>query len=171
MLQVYLTTEIEMDKIKEIEREEAVASMQLPDRIERDYTDLAQAGTLLQWKKGPRCYSIVFNKQVVGVIELCAEEGEQSVYYAGWNLSTEFWNKGIMTSALKVLFSELFRETNAAMVMAECFLDNKACLRVMEKVGFKRFEPSVQERLQRQMELNTFRILGSFVLTKRHFQN
>ena len=54
----------------------------------------------------------------------------------GWNLDPEYWGQGVMCAALSELFDTLFGVEGVQYVFADCFRNNRRCLRVMEKLGF-----------------------------------
>jgi len=55
----------------------------------------------------------------------------------GYWLGEEYWGKGIMTEAVKLLTQYAFEELGLARVYAGCFAWNKASQAVLEKAGFQ----------------------------------
>lgn len=55
----------------------------------------------------------------------------------GYYLSEEYWGKGIMTSAVRLLCEKLFSETDIIRIFAEPFDYNVGSRRVLEKAGFQ----------------------------------
>jgi RimJ/RimL family protein N-acetyltransferase len=55
----------------------------------------------------------------------------------GFWLARAFWQRGIMTEALRALASEFFAAHPEAALHAGAFSDNRAGLRVQEKLGFR----------------------------------
>lgn len=58
------------------------------------------------------------------------------VVQCGWNLTPEYWGRGVMCVALTDLFNQFFTQDGVAHVFADCFRDNRRCIRLMEKLGF-----------------------------------
>ena len=57
-------------------------------------------------------------------------------YWLGYILHPDHRGKGYATEAVKLLVDYLFRAKNLVRVQAECSLENKASVRVLEKAGF-----------------------------------
>lgn len=53
----------------------------------------------------------------------------------GWNLGKKFWGKGYATETSKALINFGFEEQKVSQISAECFADNQAAIRVLEKAG------------------------------------
>ncbi|MDD6210950.1 MAG: GNAT family protein [Bacteroidales bacterium] len=56
----------------------------------------------------------------------------------GYWLGEKFWNKGIMSQALRDLVDYIFTETEIIRLFASVFDFNKSSMRVLEKVGFEK---------------------------------
>ena len=56
----------------------------------------------------------------------------------GYHLDVEYWNKGIMTEALRAVAGFLYDQTDAYRLQATVHKDHEASMRVIEKVGFRR---------------------------------
>ena len=54
----------------------------------------------------------------------------------GYYLAEEYWGKGIMTEAVKLLCEKIFAETDIIRIFAEPFTCNAGSRRVLEKAGF-----------------------------------
>lgn len=55
----------------------------------------------------------------------------------GYYLAEEYWGKGIMTNAVRMLCEKLFAETDIIRIFAEPFEYNIGSRRVLEKAGFQ----------------------------------
>lgn len=55
----------------------------------------------------------------------------------GYYLAEEYWGKGIMTEAVKLLCKKVFTETDIIRIFAEPFAKNFGSRRVLEKAGFQ----------------------------------
>ncbi|MGH1362382.1 MAG: GNAT family N-acetyltransferase [Calditrichia bacterium] len=98
--------------------------------------------------KQSKLTSVLFEARVVGYIsQYYFTVGGEDVRYCGWDLLPEFWGKGIMPDALKQLFDILFNECDVAKVVADCFPENKRCIRVMEKLGFSSTHVPLLEKI------------------------
>ena len=65
-----------------------------------------------------------------GALRYCAE--------LGYWLSPPFWNRGIMTDAVRTFCREVFESTQISRLQAMVFAPNAASCRVLEKCGFQR---------------------------------
>jgi len=64
----------------------------------------------------------------------------------GYALSRKYWNRGIMTEAVKEVIAFGFNVMNLNRIQAMCHIENLASVRVMEKVGMK-YEGTLREYL------------------------
>lgn len=55
----------------------------------------------------------------------------------GYWLGENYWNKGIVTEAVKIIVKEAFERFDIVRINAEIFSDNVSSKRVLEKAGFK----------------------------------
>lgn len=55
----------------------------------------------------------------------------------GYWVARPYWNQGIGTEALRLVIDYCFREKGFHTLWCDCFLDNPASGRVMEKCGFR----------------------------------
>ncbi|NOU75666.1 GNAT family N-acetyltransferase [Paenibacillus sp. LMG 31458] len=55
----------------------------------------------------------------------------------GFELNRHYWNKGIMSEALEAVLAFSREHIGAHRIQAEVFPENKASLKVLEKLGFK----------------------------------
>ena len=80
-------------------------------------------------------WGIVFkeNNDVIGVIGACSlTESTESAYIGYW-MGDKYWNKGIMTEALKEVMRFLFEEVNVKVVRSSHAPENPASGKVMLK--------------------------------------
>lgn len=54
----------------------------------------------------------------------------------GYYLAEDYWGKGIMTQAVRLLCDHVFSRSDILRIFAEPFADNAASRRVLEKAGF-----------------------------------
>jgi RimJ/RimL family protein N-acetyltransferase len=57
----------------------------------------------------------------------------------GWHFGSQFWGKGYATEAALAQLFIGFKLKKVASIYADCFADNKASIRVMEKIGMTPF--------------------------------
>ncbi|HEY0459023.1 MAG TPA: GNAT family N-acetyltransferase [Pyrinomonadaceae bacterium] len=55
----------------------------------------------------------------------------------GWHYGFEFWGKGYATEAARALLYVGFAIGHVAEIYADCFVDNRASIRIMEKIGMR----------------------------------
>ena len=83
-------------------------------------------------------YAIDVDGVAVGSIGAFRQE---NIHYrtaeVGYYLAEEFWGKGIMTEAVRLLCSEVFAKTDIIRIYAEPFAYNTGSRRVLEKAGFQ----------------------------------
>lgn len=81
---------------------------------------------------------IVAQGQLVGVIGHSVGDqwstGEQAATI-GYVVHEDFWGRGYATQAVRI-YSQMLLESGLPAIYADCFLDNPASARVLEKAGF-----------------------------------
>jgi ribosomal-protein-alanine N-acetyltransferase len=73
-----------------------------------------------------------------GWITLVVSNWEHGLAEVGYALSSAYQARGLMTDALALLLSDLYRNTPLERIEARCAVDNVASRRVLEKNGFQR---------------------------------
>lgn len=77
----------------------------------------------------------------VGVLRLrCGEEQDLAIW-----IYPNYRGKGFGTSAFSLAVDHIFRNMNLRYIYAGCYCDNRASLRMLEKVGFVRFPAGDQQ--------------------------
>ena len=83
-------------------------------------------------------YAIEIDGRVVGSIGAFRQE---NIHFRtaelGYYLGEEYWGKGAMTQAVRLLCKKLFDETDILRIYAEPFAYNTGSRRVLEKAGFQ----------------------------------
>lgn len=84
-------------------------------------------------------FAVVVDGKVVGDVG-ATRQGNINRYTAelGYYLAEEYWGKGIMTEAVRLLCAHVFASTDINRLYAEAYVRNKASCRVLEKAGFTR---------------------------------
>lgn len=83
------------------------------------------------------CRAIVVNDHVVGSIGIfCGGDVYEKSGELGYWIAEEYWNKGIMTRAVKRICQEAFAAFDIVRIYAEPFDYNTSSRRVLEKAGF-----------------------------------
>lgn len=75
--------------------------------------------------------------RVIGSCGLFAINQEYRSASLGYDLSREYWGRGIMTEALKALLGQGFHSTGLNRINALTYPDNAASIRVLSKLGFR----------------------------------
>lgn len=82
-------------------------------------------------------FAIVIENKYAGCISACRQ---QNIHFRtaeiGYYVIPEFWNRGVATTALKLLTDYIFENTDIIRLYAEPFAKNLASCRVLEKAGF-----------------------------------
>ena len=113
--------------------------LNLRDRFPSPYTDadasffLARVAELTV----PTVWAIEVDSKVVGGIgfELLTDVERVSAELGYW-LGEPYWNRGIITEAVREVTAEGFRRLDLTRIFALPFADNAASIRVLEKAGF-----------------------------------
>lgn len=80
-------------------------------------------------------WAIVLNGRVIGSIDIVKIVGSSAVI--GWQLDSDFWNKGIMTEAAAAVRDYMFLEVGIDALFASFIKENAGSGRVMAKIGMK----------------------------------
>ena len=88
-------------------------------------------------KDGP--WMIVYkpDKKVVGAIHIITYDERNSTVEIGYVLSEKYWNRGIITEALKSVIAHCIDELRVNRIQLRCKSENTASERVMRKCGLK----------------------------------
>lgn len=82
-------------------------------------------------------YAIVLDNEFVGCISASRQPNIHCrTAEIGYYIVPKFWNKGIATTALKLLTNYIFENTDIIRLYAEPFAKNLASCRVLEKADF-----------------------------------
>jgi len=81
--------------------------------------------------------AIVVNNEVVGNIGVFQKKTNKNNFEIGYNLTPEYWNKGIMSKAIQRICKILIQRKKAKKITAKVMNSNYASLKVLEKNGFK----------------------------------
>ena len=80
----------------------------------------------------------VYTGELIGGIGLQGYYGKNAHKdKIGYWLAKPYWNKGIMTEALKTFCTTVFEMYNLVRLEAEIYPHNPASMRIVEKCGFK----------------------------------
>ncbi len=117
----------------------------------------------------PRTYfAIAIDQEAIGSIGLMrGQDVHRFTAELGYWLAEPFWDKGIMTKAVKVLSKYAFEELGLHRIFAEPYITNTASIRVLEKSGF------VLEGILRANVFKDGRVLDQYlyaILNKKHLQ-
>lgn len=93
---------------------------------------------------------IIFNTDVE---RLCAD--------IGYWLSEDYWNKGIISEALKAIVKHTFDTTDIVRIQAKVFSSNPASAKVLEKSGFT-YEGTLKKSIIKNNELLDLLVYATF---------
>ena len=83
-------------------------------------------------------FAIMVDDKVVGSIGIFRQGNIHSqTAELGYYIAEEYWDKGIMTEAVKQICEYVFEKSDIIRIYAEPFAYNAASCRVLEKVGFQ----------------------------------
>ena len=103
-----------------------------------------------QYRRGfPGTFAIVFREsgRMIGTIGYMWINPEYRSCEIGYSLSRDFWNRGLMTEALRAVIDYSFDHLNLNRVECQHETDNPASGRVMEKAGMRR-EGVMRQRIR-----------------------
>ena len=104
---------------------------------------------LRRYRQGePSSWGIVLkeNSKLIGTIGFMWIQPENAAAEVGYSLSRDYWNRGVMTEALRLVLDFGFRELKLNRIEAQHELSNPASGAVMRKVGM-RHEGTLRQRL------------------------
>ena len=82
--------------------------------------------------------AITIDNKVIGSISIFRQENiHRRTGELGYYIAENYWNKGIMTEAVKQICEYVFNHSDIIRIYAEPFAYNLASCRVLEKVGFQ----------------------------------
>ncbi|MGL5873530.1 MAG: GNAT family N-acetyltransferase [Xenococcaceae cyanobacterium] len=93
-----------------------------------------------------------------------------SVAQIGWDFDPHYWNKGYATEAIQGAIAFAFRHLNVEGVIAQCFYENKASHRVMEKNQMKHQSLTLWQQKQLQECYHDARLIVSFGLCRSSWE-
>ena len=83
-------------------------------------------------------FAITVDEKVIGSIGAFRQGNiHRQTAELGYYIAEEYWDKGIMTEAVKQLCDYVFSHTDIIRIFAEPFAYNSASCRVLEKAGFQ----------------------------------
>ena len=96
----------------------------------------------------PSSWGIVWKESgcVIGTIGFMWIQSDNAAAEVGYSLARGFWNRGIMTEALRAVIDFGFRTLNLNRIEAQHEIENPASGAVMRKCGM-RFEGTLRQRL------------------------
>lgn len=77
-------------------------------------------------------------KGVIGIVSLSKIDRKNKNCELGYWLGKKYWNRGIMSNAVKMILEFAFKKLKMHRICAGSFASNSASLRVLEKNGFVR---------------------------------
>lgn len=127
-----------------------------------EYASVEGVGSMAGWKKHEsldesKCilnkfindkstFAIEHQGKVIGSVgideyrtENYPELDDKKCREIGYVLSKEYWNRGLMTEAVKEVIRYLFEEVGLDVILCGHFIWNKQSARVQEKCGFKEY--------------------------------
>jgi RimJ/RimL family protein N-acetyltransferase len=113
-----------------------------------------------------KCSTVLLDGNVIGHIsQLHWRVDDQAVCQLGWNLLPAYWGRGIMTSALTELFDSFFSEPRVNFVIADCFWNNRRCIRLMERLHFHPIPIELWDRVRTAFAAQCWRWIRRFELS------
>lgn len=105
------------------------------------------------------------DRATLGMCSLAAASPGSTRARLGWNVGREYWGNGYMTEAARALLAFGFEQQRARRVIADCFAENAASVRVMEKLGMRRQPGGLLLRLALKMKYMEDRPIARYAVT------
>lgn len=143
-----ITTErLNLGEIKQEDAESIYKLLSNPEVIKYDtfelFTNIKQAEDMINWfnnefKQKRAIFWGISLKSNSDIIGFCKCEIEIPKVRAdfGYDISPEYWNMGIMTESLSAILKLAFNSLDVNRIEATVSTENKASIRVLEKLGF-----------------------------------
>jgi RimJ/RimL family protein N-acetyltransferase len=94
--------------------------------------------TLSAKKDSQYTFAITYDDKVIGCISVFRKDNvHRLTAELGYYIAEPYWNKGIMTKAVKQICTYIFENTDIIRIFAEPYAFNQASHRVLEKAGFQ----------------------------------
>lgn len=126
-----------------------------------------------EYKNGDRYnWAIVYNNTVIGNIDVVKIVGTTA--FLGWQIDSDYWNKGIVTEAALAVRDYLFSQIGITAIEATHIDRNIGSGRVMQKIGMSRipddeFENSLYFKIRGTREIDGMPLI-SYILTKEEWE-
>jgi len=76
--------------------------------------------------------------KLIGKCSLFIEDRDKALGSIGYVLNKDYWGKGYVTEAAKLILKFGFEKLNLKKIIGRCDIDNIASCRVLEKIGMKK---------------------------------
>lgn len=101
-------------------------------RVLNNWIDEYQCDNSYRW-----CITLKDTNEVIGSIDVIEMKEIRSTCEIGYVVSKKYWNRGIMTEALRAIIKYLFDKVNFNRIQLRHMVDNPASGKVMMKCGMK----------------------------------
>lgn len=106
----------------------------------KDYNQRGLENAIAWGRMSPREYYVLAvelrsDKTLIGSCNISNVKPESIETHLGWHYGSKYWGNGYATEAARALLYIGFRLGNVSGIYADCFADNKASVRIMEKIG------------------------------------
>ncbi|MGN1123442.1 MAG: GNAT family N-acetyltransferase, partial [Eubacterium sp.] len=123
-----------------------------------------------EYKNGNKYHwAIVYDNRVIGNIEIV--KIVDTTGFLGWQIDSEYWNKGIMTEAATAVRDYMFSQIGIEALEAEYMKENIGSGRVMQKIGMKEIPilESLSYQIRQKAEIDGIPII-CYKLTKEEWE-
>lgn len=130
----------------------------IPRNLEEAKTELRYWINVYNYNDG--IYFAIARKsdnKMIGSVGISGVNRHHNRIEASYDLAKEYWNKGIMSKALRALVEHAFKNMGFNRIEAYALPDNKGSWRVLEKAGFK-FEGNLRQHRYHRGEYLDIRI-------------
>lgn len=114
-------------------------------------------------------WAIVFDNRVIGSVDVVKIVDDTA--FLGWQIDSDYWNKGIMTEAASAVRDYMFMQIGIGTIAASYIKENIGSGRVMQKIGMTETEPARYFELLKNPEKEMTEIdampLGFYLLSRK----
>lgn len=134
-----LTKRLRITPFTEQSLQKVAATFETRPHMKAYLEELTKDSSLLGWGVW-----LVIDKEtntIIGDIGFKGRPNSEKQVEVGYGINPSYQNKGIATEAVGALMTWAFSFDNVEKIIAECLDDNRASIRVLEKLQMKRTKP------------------------------
>lgn len=121
---------------REPEARKGILSFQANELYNRNYLEKAISEARFSMREHyALAVELKSGGELIGTCNITSVRRDSIETNIGWHYGSKFWNRGFATEAARALLYIGFEIGKVKEIFADCFADNLASIRVMEKIG------------------------------------